>query len=288
MSIINRAIKSDKIKPRNILKTLSVNIDSSRPLLKWSSSSETENNFGDALNPWLFHKITGKIPENSNKIINISNKPVYSCIGSILDENNTKNLIVWGSGFKKKGSKFKQVPREILAVRGPLSKANILAQGLDCPDVFGDPALLLPQFYYPTVEKEYTLGIIAHYIDKNNKNYKKFIKQLPKDVLIIDIEDPVEKVISDILRCDKIASSSLHGIIVADAYNIPSLQIKFSNNIIGDNFKFKDYMFSVNREYKEPLEISIDTPITDILTSFYEYSIDFDPHELLSVCPFLD
>lgn len=286
MSIINRVLKSDKLKPSSILKTVSANFGSNKTLLKWSENKETKNNFGDALNPWLFKKITGKLPANSNKVINISNKTVYSGIGSILDNNNTKNLVVWGSGFKEKGSKFEQTPKEILAVRGPLSRENIIAQGIECPEIYGDPALLLPKFYYPTVEKQYSLGIIAHYIDKANKNYVDLVESLPNSVLIIDIEDSIEEVVSNMLKCDKIASSSLHGIIVSDAYNIPSLQVKFSNKIVGDNFKFKDYMASVNREYKDPLEVNPNTSYNDLISSFYEYTFEFNSEKLLELCPF--
>ena len=46
----------------------------------------------------------------------------------------------------------------------------------------------------------------------------------------------------------KIVSSSLHGLIVSDAYKIPNVWIQFYNNIRGDNTKFYDYFKSVNRK----------------------------------------
>lgn len=48
--------------------------------------------------------------------------------------------------------------------------------------------------------------------------------------------------------CKKILSSSLHGLIVSDAYNIPNRMIKFSNKINGDGTNFTDYFLSVKRE----------------------------------------
>ncbi len=60
------------------------------------------------------------------------------------------------------------------------------------------------------------------------------------DIWVIDIQGNWENVIDDINRCEFIASSSLHGIITADSYNIPSLWIKMSDKITGGNFKFQD------------------------------------------------
>ena len=61
------------------------------------------------------------------------------------------------------------------------------------------------------------------------------------------INTNIESVINDILSCEKTISSSLHGLIVSDAYNIPNTWVKFDNNIKGDDTKFHDYFKSVNR-----------------------------------------
>ena len=53
------------------------------------------------------------------------------------------------------------MPQKVLAVRGPLSRNYLLENGVDCPDVYGDPALLFPKYYKPHIYKKYKLGIIA-------------------------------------------------------------------------------------------------------------------------------
>lgn len=287
VSLYGKIKNSEKIKIKNLKKAVEVARNDDIILLKWSSNEETWNNFGDALNPWLFNKITGKRPVNANSIINFSNRIVYSGIGSILDNNKSKNLIVWGSGFKKESSIFKEIPLEIRAVRGPLSRNNILKQGIRCPEIYGDPALLLPNYFKPDVNKTYKLGLIAHYVDKGNKNYKNLISELNDDVLLIDIQNPVEQVITEINMCEKIASSSLHGMIVADAYGIPSIQLKFSDNIVGGDFKFKDYMLSVKREYRHPIIVNEKTTLNVLQNSFYNYDFDISLDKLLEVCPFV-
>ena len=242
----------------------------------------TTHNFGDQINQLLLNTITGK------KIIWVNPRDCsaenYLVIGSILENANAYS-IVWGSGFISAESQCIEKPLKICAVRGPKTRQKLLDSGIECPEVYGDPALLLPKIYLPKIEKKYILGIIPHYVDKNNIWLEKL--QNEKNIKILDVQesDPL-KFIDDILSCEKIASSSLHGIIVADAYNIPSLWIKFSDKIVGGNFKFFDYFMSVGRKDKEALYINQNTSLDDILNQFYEYEIKIDLKPLLDACPF--
>lgn len=286
MSIINKIRYSEKTNISNIKKNIQLFFKEDVILMKWSPPRNAQNNFGDVLNPWLVEKITHKTPININTLIYPFNKIVYSSIGSNLDDNITQNLIVWGSGFRKINGKLNVKPEKVLAVRGPLTRKKLLELGVDCPEVYGDPALLLPIFYKPKILKKYKIGIIPHYIDKHNKNFLEFKDKLPNSTLVIDIEDKIETVIHNILQCESIASSSLHGIIVADAYNIPSTHIKFSNNVSGGEFKFKDYMSSVKRNYEGPLIVNKYTTLDDIYNEFTDYTINIDLEKLISTCPF--
>ena len=72
--------------------------------------------------------------------------------------------------------------------------------------------MILPYFYYPEVKKKYKLGIIPHYIDKIKFN--EIYMKNDEDVKIIDVTQPIQIVIKDILECEMTISSSLHGIIV--------------------------------------------------------------------------
>ena len=94
-------------------------------------------NFGDVLNPILISAITGR------RIVNISSrycrKEHLMAIGSILDRA-TNETVVWGAGFISQNSVFLSKPKKICAVRGPKTRERLLELGVDCPNVFGDPA----------------------------------------------------------------------------------------------------------------------------------------------------
>ena len=194
-------------------------------------------NFGDsAINSYLVEKITGKKP----RLVSISgrvNEENYLISGSVLGSAD-KDSIVWGAGFLSKADGLSIKPRQIHAVRGKLTRQRLLEQGIECPKTYGDPALLMPRFYKPDITKTDATGLIPHYND--HKLAKKYFDDNYK---VIDICSGVENVIKQALSCSFIYSSSLHGLIIADAYNIPSAWVK-TDATIGGRFKFSDYFSS--------------------------------------------
>src|SRR5690606_32571185 len=63
---------------------------------------------------------------------------------------------------------------------------------------------------------------------------------------------PVSDVLSEVLQCDFILSSSMHGLIIADAFSIPNRRIQFSSGIISD-LKFDDYYSALNLSSPQPV-----------------------------------
>lgn len=237
------------------------------------------NNFGDILNPIIVSNLSKK------KIINVRSKYCRSehllAIGSILDRATNKS-VVWGSGFISKDSTFIDQPKKIHAVRGPLTRELLLKMGVDCPEVYGDPALLLPLFYNPKIKKIYKLGILPHYVDKNSE----WLDSLSSDIKIINVQnkDPLA-VVSEMCECENIASSSLHGLIIADAYNIPSAWIQLSKKVFGGGFKFLDYFKSIGSEIQQPLVISSEEKAEDLIVECKLRPLDIDLDLLLESFP---
>ena len=242
------------------------------------------NNLGDILSPIIATHF------GSKKVVRISKRKShkvvhYFMIGSILQRCTDKSII-WGSGLISENSICNEKPKKVLAVRGPLTRKKLIEQGIDCPEIYGDPALLLPEVYPSTNKKaKYKLGIIPHFRDKNDASLKYFYDST--EIKIIDIQNKdVFKVIDDMLLCERIISSSLHGLIISDAYKIPSVWTQFTNPIENDNFKFQDYFASVGRTVDKPFQFSEFKNLNDILQVFEEYEININLQDLKNSFPF--
>jgi pyruvyltransferase len=200
-----------------------------------------ELNFGDLITPYINNKYC-----KNSMITYVEDSYTGTKIistGSIIRLCNN-NTIVYGSGIRDINQKVNN--GLIISVRGPLTFNNYNKQHKLIHCAYGDPGLLMPLFYNPPIiNKSHELGIIPHYID-----YKNVVSMYKNDkVLIINLlDDNIENVINQILNCKNIISSSLHGLIVSDAYKIPNLWIKYDNKIKGDDTKFHDYFKSVNKK----------------------------------------
>lgn len=237
-------------------------------------------NWGDALSPILCAKLSGK----PVKMMLWQHQKRFLAIGSILENANARAQ-VWGSGFIWPDGKLDEAPGAVHAVRGPQTRAKLRAMGIDCPEIYGDPALLFPYFYDPVVEKKYEVGVIPHFSDKDTE----WIKNLPRDpsVRIIDVESGIEEFVREVKSCDLILSSSLHGLICADAYGVPNMWVKLSNILYGGNFKFRDYYESVGRETPEPVSPDTDTSLAELTRRFRPYTPRIELRPLVNACPFI-
>ncbi len=239
------------------------------------------SNWGDALSPVLCQYLSG-LPIKK-MLWHHQNR--YLAIGSILGQANAR-AEVWGSGFIRQDEKLAEPPKKIHAVRGPRTRESLLKQGIDCPEVYGDPALLFPFFYNPLVEKKFAVGIIPHYSDKSVA----WLKHQGHDpsVRIIDVEGGIEQFVREIKSCELIVSSSLHGLICADAYGVPNVWVKLSDQLMGGDFKFCDYYESVGRDTPVPFIPQEKTPLSDIVLSLQPYEIKINLRPLVKSCPFIN
>ena len=215
------------------------------------------------------------------------------CVGSNVDKlsipSKHKMLIV-GAGYILPPSANDNLGREIevLALRGKLTKSRmekLLKIKLnDC--VLGDPALLISKMYPKNLSKKFKVGIIPHYADKALLDETKIY--LNKDSYkIIDIQQKPSNLVSEICECECILSSSLHGLIFADSYNIPNRQIIISDNIIGGNYKFEDYYSAFDMMLPQTIDlrdfIINEELIEKVVNNYTEKSIYPKQKELIKV-----
>lgn len=168
-------------------------------------------------------------------------------LGSVLHEVRPSD-VVWGTGAIR--SEPVRLPRNavVLAVRGPLTR-KLLSE--DVPEVYGDPALLLPLMLTDTIEPTYRVGVVPHYVDREHIG----VENDPA-VCVIDVRRPWPEVVRHIRHCEAIVSTSLHGVVVAEAFGIPASWVVASTDISGGHFKFHDYLLATGRETLQPTEWS--------------------------------
>lgn len=249
------------------------------------------NNWGDDINIFLLEMISKKKVGDCNSSLfhRLFEPRHFICIGSILGWYESKNSEIWGAGFISNDSKLNVIPQKIHSVRGKLTRNKLLKIGIECPESYGDPALLLSKYYSPTIKNRYKIGIVPHFADFDNPIIDDFINR-QSDTIKIKMKGYTKwtDVIDQICSCDIIFSSSLHGLIIADSYKIPNVWIKLSDNVAGGNFKFLDYFSSVERHETEPYVISRKEDIDNLTEKTDKIkntaNINFDM--LIDSCPF--
>lgn len=210
-------------------------MNTGHPHLYWCLSP----NVGDMIGPYLFSKITGRRPIYA---VGGATYNHFITVGSILNWANKKSL-VWGAGLASWRDEVNSAA-DIRAVRGPISRLRAVWCGAKCPEVYGDPALLLPKWVAPAKEKRWKTGVVPHYVDLLPAH--DWFGKRP-GFKVIDPLQPVEDFVASLTACERIISSSLHGLIVADAYGIPNALVRMSDSIGGDGVKYSDYLGSVER-----------------------------------------
>lgn len=225
--------------------------------LFWWGGDTGQVNFGDSISPLIVAAVSGK--EVVHRTIPLCD---VTAIGSVLDTVVRKQwqrelllrlnrVKVWGSGFLKPKRIQHHRRLDVFAVRGPLTR-DAMNLKRDLP--IGDPALLIDRIA-KKVKKSYRWGIIPHYIDYNENIISDIHKSTPNS-RIIDMKDPdLIQTVRAIGSCDFVVSSSLHGVIVADALGVPHVWTKITGNVRYADWKFSDYFMSVDRSPPAPVPL---------------------------------
>ena len=246
-------------------------------------------NWGDDINYWFLREISNRpiLMYNQTVVARIFNRKNILGIGSIIGMFSNTKSIVWGSGILDSTITNIPKPYEIRAVRGPLTRQMLLNNGIECPEIYGDPALLVSKYYQPKIEKKYKLGIISQYTQGQRKDANKAFGEFD-DQLYIDIANYGDwhNFIDQILSCEAIVSSSLHGLIVSEAYGVPSVWIEMQTSIPTHRIKYFDFYESIGKKCM-PMVISRSISRQEIMNQIAKWrpgKINLQP--LIDCAPF--
>lgn len=236
-------------------------------------------NFGDALSPALIERLSGQRvtcahPKSADLIATgsvlfaggalfLDRHRVLSAEGLVklgrkAMDRFRPTLHIWGSGFLFDPGTTDVIPirkTRVCAVRGKLTLGILRRTGIVTNEsvALGDPGLLYADLLNELPPKEFDLGIVPHFRDAQaGRTLADRYQKLGVKVKVIDVmqPDPLNTV-REIAMCEKMLSSSLHGLIVADSFGIPNRHIVFS--ALGQSmeeylFKFNDYYSALGLE----------------------------------------
>jgi len=211
-------------------------------LYYWSPNDHRgDENFGDYMSKIIVQNVVEENYEELNSAIKYSVDGVEDrllAIGSILHHANDHDVI-WGSGVNGKalGQKLSAVALDVRMVRGPLSREVLLHHDISCPQSYGEPGLLVSEFYggADVDEKRYPFSLVL------NLN----------DTLLYEDEDYIiypnwslDRVIERIRASELVVSTSLHGLVIAEAFGIPARHLL---SFAEPTFKYIDYYRGTGR-----------------------------------------
>ena len=239
-------------------------------LVAWAPPSGARN-FGDHLS----HIITAAAAAERGLTFDdeVSEARRMLGIGSIL-HFSADGDIVWGSGVNGKiaVAEIKSTLLDIRAVRGPKTSAVLRDAGFTVPDVYGDPALLTPRFF----SDRFPVAPSRDYIFVPNLND---LKVHGEEANLVSPLLGWNRCIEAICSAKLVIASSLHGIILAEAFGVPARYVRLSE--IEARFKYDDYAQGTGRA-----ELTPASSIQEALDMGGHPPIQFDADALIAAFPY--
>lgn len=257
---------------------------------------DMKKNFGDLIGPWILEELTARPVHNT--IGQPSSDSAIMTVGSLITGMQRSGMTIWGTGLiaPLSASTIKRLkarkPEAILAVRGKCTRKQLMDElDWDVPEVYGDPALLMPYFFQPSLKRPPErpgLSVIPHYSHKRllTRDHIKQFGGYP-----IEVQRQAEEVITEIALSDVVISTSLHGLILAQAYEVPWVWLRIiDKDLIGDEFKFEDFFTVLKRDQVAVVEVTTnDLKELDLAEVARKAKVPkgyFDPLRLVEALPF--
>jgi pyruvyltransferase len=266
-----------------------------------STTQKPYSNFGDGLSGLIVALMSG---QKVNHADFKSDESRIAAIGTILQNLDKGHVDVWGTGLDIRighsgsfynGPHSKETTFNIHSVRGRLTAAHLETIGFDIPRLYGDPALLLKIFLQghvnPFARNRNKIGLVCHLtefedytpVSKIKAERKRYHGLNPDEFSIINpLVDPnpsaILNKVYEISSYGYILTTSLHGMIIADAFGIPSGILGQANeiglicNLDFDkkiDHRFRDYHSGLGLPWSPVYSADISRPID------YKSSKDF-------------
>lgn len=255
-----------------------------RNKLFWWQPKDGPCNVGDELSREVVNQMLGL---KSAELMSVKNTKRMLAIGSVMHFAKTGDCI-WGTGVNGKKSASDHIFQDldVRAVRGPLTRGALSKKGISVPEVYGDPAILTPLFYDQDLlidRADFRKGkpaVIPHMRDEAE------LSKLSQEVEVISVRQKPADFIRQILLSEFVISSSLHGVVLAEAYGVPAVLVLPKSD--ETQFKYDDYYQGTGRDGAVPVE-SFEAALSSELTTppnFYNLQrglIESFPYDIFKI-----
>lgn len=203
-------------------------------------------NFGDALNPFIFESLLPDFFDDDTSSIFIG---IGSILGLIKGKAETTTKVVFSSGYAAGNpSTYGEAPDidgsyDIVCVRGPETARHL---GLPQSLAVADGALLIGLIDVAPTESKHRCSYIPHVGSEDMYPDWPLIAS-EAGMNYISPRSSVEMVLQEIASSDLVVAEAMHGAIVADALGVPWVPASGYDTI--NQFKWQDYCASVNLSY---------------------------------------
>lgn len=217
--------------------------------LTWARSVKGIANLGDVASVAVVAAMSGCVPFARAHGDHFTRLAAIGTIGQALQWGTVH---VWGTGFDAKlrafGDRhagFAAAPATryvVHATRGPHSRRTLLNAGIPAPPIHGDGAWFLPRVLpRPATPPTHELGVVVHLSELDSISlggkplHLRYHHGEADGVRIITTLheaswEGFQGRMAEILSCRRIASTSLHGLIIAEAYGIPCIPFPFKGS----------------------------------------------------------
>ncbi|MHA6344177.1 polysaccharide pyruvyl transferase family protein [Roseivivax sp. CAU 1761] len=157
---------------------------------------------------------------------------------------------IWGSGAMRP-IRLDFLPHvRVAALRGPITESLL---GVEA-QAYGDPGLLIAEALGAAPERQDRVGLVPHMAHVGSEALRALVAREPR-LHLIDVRGAVETVCREIAACAHVVSSSLHGLVVADAYGVASTWLDPRGIHRSPRLKFYDYAAGIERVMPRPITL---------------------------------
>lgn len=224
------------------------------PVVHWNPvrAGAPVANFGDVLGPALVARIIAGTDREPSR------EPVrtLTSVGSIA-HLAPEYSVLWGTGVNGKVLPDRgsfPASLDVRSVRGPWTRRYLRWLGYDVPEIYGDPALLVPYLMPELVQTVRAPRRDTLFVPNIND-----LDELSAQAgaLGVPVQDPCEQlysVLAEIATSRFVIGSSLHAVVVAESLGIPA---RFVRSVHEHPFKYRDYLAGTGR-WTEPVAETVD------------------------------